>query len=100
MVLWTLFGAVALAVLAGFGAWRVSRTKEARSHMRFMPMDGILMALLFIPYGVFKALVLQKKVIEFAVHNGALVASIVETLTLIALVFAAYFISWSINRIR
>jgi|GEM_PF-2071499 len=100
MVLLTLAGAILLAVLGAVAAWGVNRTPKAQANTRFKIMDGVMMIALFIPYGVFKAVYLQPKVIEFARANGALVASIVETATLIALVFAAYFISWSVNRVR
>lgn len=100
MVLWTLFGAIVLAALGAFAAWGVNRTPKAQANTRFKIMDGVLMIALFIPYGVFKAIYLQPEVIKFAQTHGVLTASIVETATLIALVFAAYFISWSINRVR
>jgi F0F1-type ATP synthase membrane subunit c/vacuolar-type H+-ATPase subunit K len=100
MVWWTLFGALALAALGACAAWGVNRTPRAQENTRFDIMDGVLMVALFVPYGVFKAVYLQKAVIEFAQVHGVLLASIVETATLIALVFAAYFISWSINRVR
>lgn len=100
MVLWTLFGAIVLAALGAFAAWGVNRTPKAQKNTRFKIMDGALMFVLFIPYGVFKAIYLQPEVIRFAQKHGVMTASLIETATLIALVFAAYFIAWSVNRIR